>query len=105
MTSDLESHRFVPVALVPKTYLANKYGEFEFFKVTFSKKPSWPFGSHVTSTGLFFDLAKLQTKMVDFPIEPKLTNTVKTIDPKLTRQGFFLNFTKTGKNANTLENT
>ena len=61
--------------------------------MAFSKKPSWPCGGHVTSTGLFLDLANLQTKMVDLPIEPNLTNTAKIMNPKLTRQGGFLDFT------------
>ena len=52
------------------TWPIYKYSEFEFFKVTFSRKPSWPCWGHVTSTGLFFDLAKLGTNMVDLPIEP-----------------------------------
>ena len=34
-------------------------GDFEFFKMTFTRKPFWPCGGHVTNTGLFlFDFAK-----------------------------------------------
>ena len=38
--------------------LDHKNGEFEFFKITFIKKPSWPCGGHVSGTGLFYDFAK-----------------------------------------------
>ena len=37
----------------------------------------------------FLDLANLQTKMVDLPIEPNLPTQQKTMNPKLTRQGGF----------------
>ena len=33
-------------------------GIFSFFKVAFSKKPSWPCGGHVTNTGLIFGLSQ-----------------------------------------------
>ena len=73
LTGDLESDRYNRYRVHLKcteNALDQKYGEFEFFKVTFTRKPSWPCGGHVTSTGLFFDFAKKKTKMVDLPIEP-----------------------------------
>ena len=101
------------LAPAPKMHLTKKYGEFEFFKVTFSRKPSWPCGGHVTSTGLFFYFAKIRNQNGGLANRTKLTNMAKNTDQKLTRQGGFSELylflrdmaTKNGKKTNTLRNT
>ena len=66
----------------------------------------------MTSTELFFGLSQFTDQNGGLANRTKLTNTAKNIDPKLTRQGGFLNFTfsrdmamKKGEKANTLRNT
>ena len=59
------------------------------FKMAFSKKPSWPCGSHVTSTGLFSGLSQFTNQDGGLANRTKLTNTTNTMNPKLTRQGGF----------------
>ena len=44
--------------LCTKNALDQNYDEFEFFKVTFKKKTSWPCEGHVTNAGLFLSLPK-----------------------------------------------
>ena len=44
---------------------------------------------HVTNTGIFLDLANFTNQDGGLANRTKLTNTAKTINPKLTRQGGF----------------
>ena len=60
-----------------------------FFKVAFSKKPSWPYGVMWSTQGCFLDLANFTNQDGGLANRTKLTNTAKTMNPKLTRQGGF----------------